>query len=333
MMMNSPEKTSKLMKTSEERQALIGEILDDQAFRDKLVQTLAEEIDLRGTRRWWPRIQAFLAGLSSGLVLLLAFLIPSIEDQWERRKTHVAIEQYAELGRGLMQKGQYKSAEQAFTKALELSGDLRIDLLEEQMKARVARINEDPNWPGHIPEELTESDFQYLLELQQGEDHQTDRAGTLNAYGAFLAGQRRWSEAEQAIRAAMKINPKDPSPYIHMGNLLRDQDLSGKAEAEYRKALAMDPKNPSAHYNLGLLLAETGRYKLAEEEFRKYIELEPNEAEGFSQLAETLQTMGRIPEAKEAFKKAARLNPRNTEAQKALRELTIRNKSSSSIKR
>ena len=95
----------------------------------------------------------------------------------------------------------------------------------------------------------------------------------------------------------------------------------------------MDPKNPSAHYNLGLLLAETGRYKLAEEEFRKYIELEPNEAEGFSQLAETLRTMGKIPEAKEAFSKAARLNPRNTEAQKALRELTIRDKTSSPIKR
>jgi Tfp pilus assembly protein PilF len=256
-----------------------------------------------------------------------------MQDQWERRKSHVAIERYAELGRGLMQKAQYKSAEQAFTKALELSGDLRIDLLEEQMKARVARINEDPNWPGHIPEELTESDFQYLLELQQGQDQQADRSATLNAYGAFLASQSRWHEAEQSIRKAMTINPEDPNPHIHMGNLLRDQDSSVKAEAEYRKALAIDPKNPAAHYNLGLLLVETGRHALAEKEFRKYTELEPNESDGFRKLAESLRTMERISEAKEAFKKALRLNHRDTEAQKALRELSIGNKSSASIKK
>ena len=333
MIMNSSENNSKSRQKSEEHQALIDEILDDQAFKDKLVQTLVEEVELRGTRRWWRRIQAFLAGLSSGLVLLLAFLLPSIQDQWERRKSHVAIERYAELGRSLMQKDQCESAEQAFTKALELSGDLRIDLLEEQMKARVARINEDPNWPGQIPEELTESDFQYLLELQQGDDHQASRAETLNAYGAFLASQRRWREAEESINEAMTINPQDPGPHIQMGNLLRDQDLSGKAEAEYRKALALDANNPSAHYNYGLLLAETGRYELAEEEFRTYIELEPNESEGFSQLGEILRTTGRTPEAQEAFKKAVKLNPRDTEAQKALRELTIRNKSSASIER
>jgi tetratricopeptide (TPR) repeat protein len=328
MMMDSAENNPKSKPTAEARQALIDEILEDQAFRDRLVQTLVEEVETHGTRRWWRRIQAFLAGLSSGLVLLLAFLLPSIQDQWERRKSHVAIERYAELGRSLMQKDQYSSAEQAFTKALELSGDLRIDLLEEQMKARVARINEDPDWPGHIPEELTESDFQYLLELQQGDDHRESRSETLSAYGAFLASQRRWREAEQSIHEAMTINPQDPGPHIHMGNLLRDQDLSARAEAEYRKALALDPKNPSAHYNLGLLLAETGRYELAEEEFRRYTELEPNASEGFSRLGEILRSTGRTVEAIEACEKAVRLDPRDTEAQKALRALTNNHKSS-----
>jgi Flp pilus assembly protein TadD len=281
-------------------------LLEDPAFRARLAEVLAEEL-AAPPRSLWRRAQPFLAGLVSGAVTVLAFFLPSIQEQWDRYETRLVIDRYVEIGRGLMAEARYVQAEQAFSKALELSENRRIDVEEERLKARVERVNADPTWAAENPEGIEESDFLYLLAFQDAKSHAAERATTLTAYGAFLAGARRGRDAERALREATALAPRQAGPHLHLGNVLRERGAAPEAEAEYRAAIAAEPDEPHARYDLGLLLAETGRPADAAAEFRRAVALEPEEADGWRRLAETLETLGQAAEAKTALERARRL--------------------------
>ncbi len=292
---------------SELEPAQLERALADPETRARLARALAAE--LKPGKR--PRnLLPFLAGLASGAVAVFAFLLPSLQEQWNLYKTGSAVDRYAEIGHHLMEQGHYQPAEQAFARALELAGGQRIDLLQEQLRAHVERMNDDPAWPGAVPEDVSESDFVYLLELQDDPSQTRERAATLAAYGAFLTGRERGSDAEARLREAIELDAGNISARINLGNLLSDRGQPKEAEQEYRKALALNAQESSAHYDLGLLLLETGRHKEAEAEFRNYIRLEPDEAEGYRQLAIVLRTLGRTADATEQEQHAKALRHR-----------------------
>ena len=117
-------------------------------------------------------------------------------------------------------------------------------------------------------------------------------------------------EAAAGFRRLIQIDPKDPKPYLNLGeisidagdfdaavshlekavaadpehsavahNLLGSAYLEKKmlepAEREIRTSLEMRPQMPDAHYNLGLLYEEKGDLRRAAEEYRKEIEIHP----------------------------------------------------------
>ena len=280
--------------------------LADPETRARLARILADELKTGKRQR---NLLPFLAGLASGAVAVLAFLLPSLQEQWDIYKTRSAVDRYAAIGRSLLEQGHYQPAEQAFTRALELAGGQRIDLLQEQLRAHVERMNDDPAWPGAVPEEVSESDFVYLLELQDAPEQISERAATLAAYGAFLAGNRRWSEADARLREAIELDAGNVSAHVNFGNLLSDRGQPKEAEQEYRKALDLNPDESNAHYDLGLLLLESGRTAEAEGEFRNYIRLQPDDEEGHRQLALALRALGRTAEATEQEQHAKALRP------------------------
>lgn len=222
-----------------------------------LAETLAETTT--ATRPWWVRYRQFFAGLASGSVVLLAFLIPSLQDQWDRLQARATIDRYASIAESLHQQGEYASAEQAFDKALELSEGRRVDLLEAKLRAHVARVNENPDWRGDVPDDVIESDFIYLLELQRGAGKERDRAATLAAYGDFLASAGRLSEAEVQLRAALALDAGNVAALVGLGNLRADAGDASAAEALYRNALARAPQDAAVAYNLASLLIDAGR--------------------------------------------------------------------------
>jgi Flp pilus assembly protein TadD len=264
----------------------------------------------------WQRARPFLAGASSAVVVLLAFLLPSLEDQWSAYKTQTAVDRYAEIGHALMRDGHYESAEQSFSRALELAGNQRLDLLEAETKARVMRVYEDPNWRGTISDDLHESDFVYLLEIEDASHHAKERASTLTAYAIFLVAQNRAGEAEQLLNEAIKLDPTNSDPHVHLGNLYDDAGRPENAEAEYRRAIALNGREANAHYDLGLLLAATKRPQLAEAEFRTYIQLQPVDVGGQLGLAEALLAQGKRDDARTVATAALKLSPRNEDARK-----------------
>ncbi len=302
---------------------LVDSLLADPVLRRRLVEVIARELPDAATKTRWQRWRPFIAGLSSASVVLLAFLIPSLQDQWDRYRMRAAVDRYVEIGRGLMRSGQYESAEGAFNRAVELSGNQRLDLIEDQTRARVMRIYDDPQWRGEVEEDLREADFVYLLALESAAADAKHRAATLTAYGAFLAGQDRWKEAEEVLTQAITLQPTSPDPHIHLGNLFDDVGKKAEAEREYRRAIVLDAKEPNAHYNLGLLLAESGRHAQAVEEFKAALALRPEDGDTRVSLLESLQAAGRLDEARDVAEAGLRVDPSREEYRKTLDKLAL----------
>ncbi len=274
-----------------------------------------------GASSVWQRWRPFMAGFSSASVVLLAFLVPSLQDQWDRYRLRTAVDRYVEIGRSLMDAGHYESAEGAFNRAVELSGNQRLDLIEDQTRARVMRIYDDPRWRGDVHDEVREADFVYLLALETGASTVRRRTSTLTAYGAFLAGQNRWQQAEEVLKEAITLSPASADAHIHLGNLFDDVGKQAEAEAEYRRAIELDAKEPNAHYNLGLLLAETARQAAAAEEFKLALGLRPEDGDTRVSLIEALEASGQADEARVQAEAGLRIDPSREEYRQAIERL------------
>lgn len=234
----------------------------------------------------WRRSKSFFAGLASGAVLVLAFLVPSVQEQWNLWRSGRVIDQYARIGRQLLDKGQFTAAERAFDKAVEMSEGRRLDLIEAQLEAHVQRVNENPEWRGAVPEDLSDGDFLYLLEMEAAPSRVHQRAATLAAFGAWLASVGRPVEASKRLDEALKLDPANAAAHVNLGNLLDDRGDVAGAEAEYRRALQLDADNAAALYDLGVLLLEAGRREDALDPLRRYAEMKPDDAEARRRLAD-----------------------------------------------
>ena len=287
-------------------------LLRDPLVRAQVVEVLIEELSAARPPSKWTRVQPWLAGAASALVAVLAFFLPSLQDQWDRWQSRQVIQRYVELGRDFMREGRYKVAEEAFAKAFELSENRRLDIEEERLDAKVARVNEDPAWGESNPEGLEESDFLYLLHLQEGGGpaRRREQARTLNSYGVFLTAEKRFAEAESTFRRSLQLDPASAPAWVHLGNLFVDGARPAEAESAYRRALALDPRNLSANYDLGLLLAQDGRFAAAESALRNAMQLGPGDRDVLHELADLLQKQGRSAEARTLLERLAKLPPR-----------------------
>lgn len=218
---------------------------------------------------WIQKLWPFLVSLSTATVMLLAFFIPSVQDQWDRYQSRKVIEEYVHLGDHLFEQEHYQMAEEAYTKAFELSESKRLDIEVKRLNARVNRVHDDPTWGGQLPEDLKEIDFRFLLHFQEDKGKERSRAYTLNCYGMFLSGKGKLKEADAAFEEAIRLSPTEPITYVNKGNLFLQQGRQAEAEKMYRHAIDLDSMNVYAHYNLGLMLSEAGRQVEAEAELKK----------------------------------------------------------------
>jgi len=290
----------------------LRELLQDHDVREQLVGILAEEIEARREPSRWRRVQPWLAGAASAFVTVLAFFLPSLQDQWDRWQARQVIQRYVELGRDFMHEGRFKIAEETFAKAFELSENRRLDIEEQRLAAKVARVNEDPAWGETNPEGLEESDFLYLLHLQEGRgaEQRREQALTFNSYGVFLTSEERFAEAESTFHRSILLDSTNASARVRLGNLLSDRGREREAEASYRQALRLDPGSLSGHYNLGLLLSQSGRPAEAETSLRRAADLGPADPDVLRLLAEILERNGRTAEAAAVRERLAKLPPR-----------------------
>ena len=306
--------------TDDARQ-LVAAVLADADARRRLVEALAQDLPPTPRQPFWQRARPFLAGFSSALVVLLAFLVPSIQDQWDRHLLRQAVDRYADIGARLSREGQFEAAEQAYGRAVELAGNQRVDLLEAQIRARVMRIYENPQWRGAVPADVSEADFIYLLGSEDGRADPRTRAGTLAAYGAYLAGLNRLADARQRLEEAIALDAASADAHTHLGNVYDDLGKPQEAERQYREALRIDPREANAHYNLGLLLAARGRAREAEPQFRAALTGDSSDRAIWLEIVAALEAQHRRREAIAALEAALRQFPEDPELRAGQRRL------------
>ena len=243
------------------------------------------------TKKAWP----YVATLSSASVMLLAFFIPSIQDQWDRYQSRKVIGQYVSLGDDFMEEERYDMAEKAYEKAFELSVQTRLEIEMKRLKARVHRMSMLVEWGAKPPEDLEEIDFQLLLHLQKGREHEKERTFTLNSYASFLAGSKKLKEAEAALAEALRMEPGSAMLHLNLGNLQDQAGRKDEALKSYLKALALDPGSLNAHYNLGLLYVELGKNQEAKKAFEAALKLAPDDLDTQKQLRQVIKKIGETP--------------------------------------
>lgn len=75
-------------------------LLHDPRIRELLADAIEEELDARREPSAWRRVQPWLAGAASASVIVLAFFLPSLQEQWDRMQSRAVVQRYVDLGRG-----------------------------------------------------------------------------------------------------------------------------------------------------------------------------------------------------------------------------------------
>lgn len=283
------------------------QLLSDPEARARMAELLEELSQGERPRRFWRRAMPALASLGAASVTALAFLIPSIEDQWDRWRARGVVEAYADVGHRLMDEQRYAEAAGAFEKAQELADNPRIELELARLRAQTSEVLEDTRWHGANPKGLEEQSFLMLEQLERDHADRKARAETITHHGLFLVSNGHAVRAEKLFRSAIALDPSAVDARVNLANLLSDGARAREAETEYRRALHIDPGDIDARYNLALLLEQERRLPEAETELRRTLELARDDEDALEALARVLDSTGQADEASALRGRAAHL--------------------------
>ena len=120
---------------------------------------------------------------------------------------------------------------------------------------------------------------------------------------------KRWSDAEQAIHAAEKIQPdasgKEMTGFL-LGAILERQKKYDLAEEQFRKVIEVNPKNSSTLNYYGYMLADRGiRLPEATELIKRALAEDPNNAAYQDSLGWAYFKADKLTESEELLRQAA----------------------------
>lgn len=135
-------------------------------------------------------------------------------------------------------------------------------------------------------------------------------------HGIEFKLNEQYSDAEKEYRAALELQPDNPTLHFSLGYILARQDLNKGVEAisQLREALRLDPDDADAHRLLGMVLLAEEAPHPAVPEFRELVRLEPNDSEARCYLGSALLMTRELNSAVVEFREALRLKPDYFEA-------------------
>jgi tetratricopeptide (TPR) repeat protein len=136
-----------------------------------------------------------------------------------------------------------------------------------------------------------------------------EEAQMRNRQGISLAQQRRFDEAADRFRDAIRLHPQGPAGHNNLANILSFQGRFAEAVASYRTALAISPDDPPTLNNLGNALRQIGEFDEAVRCCRRSVTLRPDYGEAHSNLSLALGAQGKLDEALHHIQVALRLRP------------------------
>src|ERR1041385_7862031 len=75
-----------------------------------------------------------------------------------------------------------------------------------------------------------------------------------------LETEGNWSEAERVWRAVLNLAKDDAKAWTNLGVVLNRQNRTSDAFEAWKKAISIDPKLPGPYFNLGLTLVRKNDY-------------------------------------------------------------------------
>ncbi|MBI3927881.1 MAG: tetratricopeptide repeat protein [Armatimonadetes bacterium] len=155
-------------------------------------------------------------------------------------------------------------------------GILGFDACEERV-VPLRRVTCPQNWMGIAEQARREGRIHdALVALEQALSVDGSRLEAWNQRGMLLLSLKRASEAVEAFRRALALQPTSSVVRYNLANALDELGETLEAVAELGRALALNPEHADSHFNRALGLEKMGRREEARYHWREYLRIEPS---------------------------------------------------------
>ncbi len=225
-------------------------------------------------------IEAVYAGVSG--YILRPYTLKTIEEKIQQILAHRGAfsrqMNKVELGRQLIQKGEYGEAIETFEQLIEeepnaegLYSEGYQFMSEGRFDDAIASFRQAIEI-NHVYAEAYRGLGEAYLKL--GDLEEAERC--LIQAGQLFIQKSEFDEARQAILAALKINPDSVNPYNTLGILYRKSGDFPRSIKYYEMALKLNPLDEKIYYNLAHVFMENQQREKALNLLRKALELSPH---------------------------------------------------------
>ncbi len=166
---------------------------------------------------------------------------------------------------------------------------------------------------GVCKEELgrrTEAIEAYKQAIRVNPDNGWAHVNLGNAYRIL----ERYADAIEAYKQAIRINPDDAWAYLFMGNAYFTLDRYTDAIEAYKQAIRIKPDDAAAHRSLGFAYEKLDRWADAVESYKQAIRIKPDDAAAHRSLGFAYEKLDRWTDAIECYKQAIRIRPDDASA-------------------
>ncbi len=141
-----------------------------------------------------------------------------------------------------------------------------------------------------------------------------DRATEILQQAIQYYQANRFTEAEQAYRQVLDIQPERSEALYKLGILAQQMGNLQTAEEFWSRLLQLEPNSLKTWFSLANLHQSQGQFTAAVEAYRQALKLRPDSAPIYNNLGYTLEKLGNLEEAIASYQKALELQPDCTEA-------------------
>jgi predicted Zn-dependent protease len=114
----------------------------------------------------------------------------------------------------------------------------------------------------------------------------------MNNLGVLLQSTRDYDRAEQLLRRAVALSPRNANVWSNLGNVLRDRGQRNDAIAAYQHALTIDPQHSGARISLAQQYMAISAFPEARSILESLVAENPANAEAQYTIGQVLEQQG-----------------------------------------